>query len=102
MTSACLNVMHKDVHTQGWCCVFKGSVSAREVDFEQLQGFYFDGFLFNSLVSLQCYKFVLGADERNWQDARSYCVNQGGNLVSILNYREQGKPHFTYVVAASQ
>lgn len=37
----------------------------------------------------KCYKFVLGADERNWQDARSYCQNQGGNLVSILNYREQ-------------
>lgn len=47
-------------------------------------------------MSTQCYKFLLGADERNWQDARSYCQNQGGNLVSILNYREQGKLHFSF------
>lgn len=70
-------VTHKNVHT--------------EIDLEELLGFYLDGFLFLFLASLQCYKFVLGADKRKWQDARSHCVNQGGNLVSILNYREQGK-----------
>lgn len=43
------------------------------------------------LVFTQCYKVVSGKDTKNWQDARSYCMNQGGNLVSILNYREQGK-----------
>uniref|UniRef100_A0A672G195 Mannose receptor C-type 1 n=1 Tax=Salarias fasciatus TaxID=181472 RepID=A0A672G195_SALFA len=28
-------------------------------------------------------------DNKNWQDARKYCHDQGGNLVSILNDREQ-------------
>ncbi|XP_076014204.1 macrophage mannose receptor 1 [Genypterus blacodes] len=37
----------------------------------------------------RCYKFVVGSDKKNWQDARSDCINQGGNLVSIKNDREQ-------------
>ncbi|XP_047424697.1 macrophage mannose receptor 1 [Mugil cephalus] len=37
----------------------------------------------------KCYKFVSGSDKMNWHDARSYCINQGGNLVSITNDREQ-------------
>ncbi|XP_040922110.1 macrophage mannose receptor 1 [Toxotes jaculatrix] len=37
----------------------------------------------------KCYKFVSGNDNKNWQDARTYCMNQGGNLVSIMNEREQ-------------
>lgn len=45
------------------------------------------------LVFIQCYKIVLGDDNKNWQDARKYCLNQGGNLVSILDEREQGE-HF--------
>uniref|UniRef100_A0AAY4AAK8 Macrophage mannose receptor 1 n=1 Tax=Denticeps clupeoides TaxID=299321 RepID=A0AAY4AAK8_9TELE len=27
--------------------------------------------------------------EKKWHDAREYCINQGGNLVSVLNPREQ-------------
>ncbi|XP_056155303.1 macrophage mannose receptor 1 [Lampris incognitus] len=37
----------------------------------------------------KCYKFVSGNDKKNWQEARTHCINQGGNLVSILNEREQ-------------
>ncbi|XP_029954996.1 macrophage mannose receptor 1-like [Salarias fasciatus] len=37
----------------------------------------------------KCYKIVTGKDNKNWQDARKYCHDQGGNLVSILNDREQ-------------
>ncbi|TKS87642.1 Macrophage mannose receptor 1 [Collichthys lucidus] len=38
----------------------------------------------------KCYKIVDNDnDKKNWQDARSHCVNQGGNLVSILNEKEQ-------------
>uniref|UniRef100_A0A8D3BXW4 Mannose receptor C-type 1 n=1 Tax=Scophthalmus maximus TaxID=52904 RepID=A0A8D3BXW4_SCOMX len=37
----------------------------------------------------KCYKFVVGNDNKNWQEARTYCINQGGNLVSIVNDREQ-------------
>lgn len=38
----------------------------------------------------KCYKIVTGNDNlKNWQDARKYCHDQGGNLVSILNEREQ-------------
>uniref|UniRef100_A0A665X210 Macrophage mannose receptor 1 n=1 Tax=Echeneis naucrates TaxID=173247 RepID=A0A665X210_ECHNA len=37
----------------------------------------------------RCYKFVVGNDKKNWQDARTSCINQGGNLVSIVNEREQ-------------
>ncbi|XP_010742418.3 macrophage mannose receptor 1 [Larimichthys crocea] len=38
----------------------------------------------------KCYRIVDNDnDKKNWQDARSYCVNQGGNLVSILNEKEQ-------------
>ncbi|XP_049605767.1 macrophage mannose receptor 1 [Syngnathus scovelli] len=36
----------------------------------------------------KCYKFV-GADRKSWQDAREYCKNQGGNLVSVISEREQ-------------
>ncbi|KAM9839148.1 macrophage mannose receptor 1 [Aulostomus maculatus] len=35
----------------------------------------------------KCYKFV--EEKKNWQDARTYCKNQGGNLVSITNVHEQ-------------
>ncbi|XP_022067987.1 macrophage mannose receptor 1 [Acanthochromis polyacanthus] len=37
----------------------------------------------------KCYKIVMGNDNKNWKDARTYCINQGGNLVSILNEKEQ-------------
>ncbi|XP_061778196.1 macrophage mannose receptor 1 [Nerophis ophidion] len=36
----------------------------------------------------KCYKIV-GADRKTWQDARQHCQDQGGNLVSVLNEREQ-------------
>ncbi|CAG10208.1 unnamed protein product, partial [Tetraodon nigroviridis] len=42
------------------------------------------GFLFFT----QCYKFVVG-NNKNWQDARSHCIYHRGNLVSILNQREE-------------
>ncbi|XP_068603912.1 macrophage mannose receptor 1 [Brachionichthys hirsutus] len=41
------------------------------------------------LFERKCYKFVLGGDNKNWQDARTYCTSQGGNLASITNEREQ-------------
>nr|XP_019942865.1 PREDICTED: macrophage mannose receptor 1 [Paralichthys olivaceus] len=37
----------------------------------------------------KCYKIVTSDDNKNWQDARTYCTNQGGNLVSIVNDKEQ-------------
>ncbi|KAM9332480.1 macrophage mannose receptor 1-like isoform 2-T2 [Pholidichthys leucotaenia] len=37
----------------------------------------------------KCYKFVVGDDKKNWQDARTHCINHGGNLVSILSEKEQ-------------
>ncbi|XP_040023036.2 macrophage mannose receptor 1 [Gasterosteus aculeatus] len=37
----------------------------------------------------KCYKIVMGEDNKSWQDARKYCINQGGNLVSITKEREQ-------------
>lgn len=37
----------------------------------------------------KCYKIVTGNDNKNWQDARTFCQNQGGNLVSIVSEREQ-------------
>ncbi|KAI4806365.1 hypothetical protein KUCAC02_017193 [Chaenocephalus aceratus] len=37
----------------------------------------------------RCYKLVVGSDRKDWQEARTYCINQGGNLVSITNDREQ-------------
>uniref|UniRef100_A0AAQ4QFA2 Mannose receptor C-type 1 n=1 Tax=Gasterosteus aculeatus aculeatus TaxID=481459 RepID=A0AAQ4QFA2_GASAC len=37
----------------------------------------------------KCYKIVMGEDNNSWQDARKYCINQGGNLVSITKEREQ-------------
>ncbi|KAM4606060.1 macrophage mannose receptor 1 [Polymixia lowei] len=37
----------------------------------------------------KCYKFVVGSDKKVWQEARTHCINQGGNLVSILSEREQ-------------
>uniref|UniRef100_A0A8C7Y9T5 Mannose receptor, C type 1a n=1 Tax=Oryzias sinensis TaxID=183150 RepID=A0A8C7Y9T5_9TELE len=36
----------------------------------------------------KCYKFFLG-NNKNWQDARVFCTNEGGNLVSIVNENEQ-------------
>ncbi|XP_057680492.1 macrophage mannose receptor 1 [Corythoichthys intestinalis] len=36
----------------------------------------------------KCYKFV-GTEKKSWQDAREFCKNQGGNLVSIVNEKEQ-------------
>ncbi|XP_068437743.1 macrophage mannose receptor 1 [Clinocottus analis] len=37
----------------------------------------------------KCYKLVVGDDNKSWQDARKYCINQGGNLVSITKQGEQ-------------
>ncbi|CAN9506368.1 unnamed protein product [Ophioblennius macclurei] len=37
----------------------------------------------------KCYKIMTGKDDKNWQDARKYCYDQGGNLVSVVNEREQ-------------
>uniref|UniRef100_A0A3P9KK49 Macrophage mannose receptor 1 n=1 Tax=Oryzias latipes TaxID=8090 RepID=A0A3P9KK49_ORYLA len=36
----------------------------------------------------KCYKFFLG-NNKNWWDARVFCTNEGGNLVSIVNENEQ-------------
>ncbi|XP_077592286.1 macrophage mannose receptor 1 [Stigmatopora nigra] len=36
----------------------------------------------------KCYKFE-GADRKTWQESREYCKTQGGNLVSIVNEKEQ-------------
>nr|XP_057915903.1 macrophage mannose receptor 1 [Doryrhamphus excisus] len=36
----------------------------------------------------KCYK-IMGTDKKTWQDARTYCKNQGGNLVSVVNEPEQ-------------
>uniref|UniRef100_A0A7N8YK80 Mannose receptor C-type 1 n=1 Tax=Mastacembelus armatus TaxID=205130 RepID=A0A7N8YK80_9TELE len=36
----------------------------------------------------KCYK-IIGNDNKNWQDARTHCINQGGNLVSIVSETEQ-------------
>lgn len=49
----------------------------------------------NSLFT-QCYKIV-GDDNKSWQEARKYCINQGGNLVSILSEREQGERYQKHV-----
>ncbi|XP_015232976.1 PREDICTED: macrophage mannose receptor 1 [Cyprinodon variegatus] len=35
----------------------------------------------------KCYKFF--GDKKNWQNARSHCQKEGGNLVSIANEKEQ-------------
>ncbi|XP_027025200.1 macrophage mannose receptor 1 isoform X1 [Tachysurus fulvidraco] len=39
----------------------------------------------------KCYKFVGkdSSEEKSWQDARQYCIYQGGNLVSIRSQAEQ-------------
>ncbi|XP_028288347.1 macrophage mannose receptor 1 [Parambassis ranga] len=37
----------------------------------------------------KCYKFMTERNRMFWQHARTYCVNQGGNLVSILSAKEQ-------------
>ncbi|XP_062297513.1 macrophage mannose receptor 1 [Scomber scombrus] len=37
----------------------------------------------------KCYKIVTGNDKKTWQQARAYCINQGGNLVSIVGENEQ-------------
>ncbi|CAL9698126.1 unnamed protein product [Knipowitschia caucasica] len=37
----------------------------------------------------KCYKVESGNNKMDWQEARTYCRNQGGNLVSILNKNEQ-------------
>lgn len=38
----------------------------------------------------QCYKFIGDSDKKPWQEARTYCINQGGNLASVLSEKEQG------------
>lgn len=43
------------------------------------------------ILFTQCYKIVVGEDKKNWQEARTDCLNQGGNLVSIVNERVQGE-----------
>ncbi|XP_054607456.2 macrophage mannose receptor 1 [Nothobranchius furzeri] len=42
-------------------------------------------------VSFQrkCYKLFTGNNNKNWRDARTYCIQEGGNLVSIANEMEQ-------------
>ncbi|CAL8293581.1 unnamed protein product [Lota lota] len=37
----------------------------------------------------KCYKFVTGSNKMTWEDARTHCINEGANLASILNTREQ-------------
>ncbi|MFT7812315.1 macrophage mannose receptor 1-like [Arapaima gigas] len=39
----------------------------------------------------KCYKFVgeIASDQKSWNEARSYCISQGGNLVSIVSQEEQ-------------
>ncbi|KAM7369802.1 hypothetical protein PAMP_011093 [Pampus punctatissimus] len=37
----------------------------------------------------KCYKIVVGNNKDTWQNAREYCKNQGGNLVSIVSAKEQ-------------
>lgn len=46
--------------------------------------------MFFSHFFTQCYKFFVG-NSKTWQNARSHCLNQRGNLVSILNEKEEGK-----------
>uniref|UniRef100_A0A8C3AT90 C-type lectin domain-containing protein n=1 Tax=Cyclopterus lumpus TaxID=8103 RepID=A0A8C3AT90_CYCLU len=43
----------------------------------------------------QCYKIVVG--DKKWNDARKHCINQGGNLVSITNEREQGECFLSFL-----
>lgn len=42
------------------------------------------------ILFTQCYKFVVG-NHKNWHDARTHCINQGGNLLSITSEKEQGE-----------
>ena len=44
----------------------------------------------NSLFS-QCYNIYVGNDSKKWQEARTFCQSQGGNLVSVLSQGEQGE-----------
>ncbi|XP_041824858.1 macrophage mannose receptor 1 [Melanotaenia boesemani] len=37
----------------------------------------------------KCYKFFVGNENKNWQDARTHCIQEGGNLVSIVSDKEQ-------------
>uniref|UniRef100_A0A673W8U7 Mannose receptor C-type 1 n=1 Tax=Salmo trutta TaxID=8032 RepID=A0A673W8U7_SALTR len=37
----------------------------------------------------KCYKFIGDSDKKPWQEARTYCINQGGNLASVLSEKEQ-------------
>ncbi|CAB1349515.1 unnamed protein product [Coregonus sp. 'balchen'] len=37
----------------------------------------------------KCYKFIGDNDKKPWQEARTYCINQGGNLASVLSEKEQ-------------
>ncbi|XP_076829471.1 macrophage mannose receptor 1-like isoform X2 [Brachyhypopomus gauderio] len=37
----------------------------------------------------KCYKFLGKGDEKKWHDARQYCIDLGGNLVTIGNQTEQ-------------
>uniref|UniRef100_A0A3B3ZFI9 C-type lectin domain-containing protein n=1 Tax=Periophthalmus magnuspinnatus TaxID=409849 RepID=A0A3B3ZFI9_9GOBI len=34
----------------------------------------------------KCYKVVTGDNKKDWQEARTYCKNQGGNLYSVLAF----------------
>ncbi|XP_037550261.1 macrophage mannose receptor 1 [Nematolebias whitei] len=36
----------------------------------------------------KCYKFFT-SDKKNWEDARTNCIQEGGNVVSIVNEKEQ-------------
>uniref|UniRef100_A0A3Q3IHG7 C-type lectin domain-containing protein n=1 Tax=Monopterus albus TaxID=43700 RepID=A0A3Q3IHG7_MONAL len=39
---------------------------------------------------------------KNWQDARTYCINQGGNLVSIASETEQGEQQVANMLGYSE
>ncbi|KAL1006843.1 hypothetical protein UPYG_G00077910 [Umbra pygmaea] len=52
----------------------------------------------------KCYRFIRD-NEKSWQEARSFCINQGGNLASVLSEKEQaflttqmqGNPHDMWI-----
>ncbi|KAJ8010370.1 hypothetical protein DPEC_G00074360 [Dallia pectoralis] len=37
----------------------------------------------------KCYKFLRDDDKLSWNDARTFCINLGGNLASVLSENEQ-------------
>ncbi|XP_073344522.1 macrophage mannose receptor 1 [Pagrus major] len=37
----------------------------------------------------KCYNIFVGDDSKKWQEARTYCQSQRGNLVSVVSQREQ-------------